>query len=101
MFVVTSPDAERTMNTFLGVSSFLSPEHIHEQSIIELVLMCIWKAYLVASPKGLEAMKEAKKIAEKNKVFNRTYFFGPKYGKVFFKCRWKKLVGASVDLLSG
>src|SRR5690349_18340539 len=28
--VMTSPDAGRTMNTFLGVNSFLAPEHIDE-----------------------------------------------------------------------
>ena len=31
--VMTSPDAERTMNTFLGVSSFLSPEHLDAEAI--------------------------------------------------------------------
>src|SRR6186713_1965700 len=31
--VMTSPDAVRTMNTFLGVSSFLSPEHLDEDAI--------------------------------------------------------------------
>src|SRR6478752_3718007 len=31
--VMTSPDAERTMNTFLGVSSFLSTANLDEQAI--------------------------------------------------------------------
>ena len=32
--VMTSPDASRTMNTFLGVSSFLSPEQLDESAIV-------------------------------------------------------------------
>ena len=32
--VMTSPDAQRTMNTFLGVSALLSPEHVNERAIV-------------------------------------------------------------------
>src|SRR5687767_7526431 len=31
--VMTSPDANRTLNTFLGISSFLSPKQLDEESI--------------------------------------------------------------------
>src|SRR5690606_33080903 len=31
--VMTTPDAHRTMNTFLGVSSFMAPEYLDEQAI--------------------------------------------------------------------
>ena len=65
--VMTSPDAHRTMNTFLGVSSFLSPQHLDEAAIKDSAYVYL-EGYLVASPKGLEAIKEAKRIAEKNKV---------------------------------
>ena len=63
--VMTSPDAERTMNTFLGVSSFLSPEHVDVNAIKNSSYVYL-EGYLVPSPKGLEALKEAKKIAEQN-----------------------------------
>src|ERR1041385_6977662 len=65
--VMTSPDAQRTMNTFLGISSFLSTEHLDEQAIQNSKYVYL-EGYLVASPKGLEAMKETKKLAERNKV---------------------------------
>src|SRR4051812_29435238 len=51
--VMTSPDAQRTMNTFLGVSSFLSPEQLDEASIKDSSYLYL-EGYLVASPKGLE-----------------------------------------------
>jgi sugar/nucleoside kinase (ribokinase family) len=95
--VMTSPDAERTMNTFLGVSSFLSPEHIDESAIIDSHYIYL-EGYLVASPKGLEAMKEAKKIAERNKVSTALTFSDPSMVKYFSK-QMEEIVGASVDLL--
>jgi sugar/nucleoside kinase (ribokinase family) len=95
--VMTSPDAMRTMNTFLGVSSFLSPEHLDEQAIKASTYVYL-EGYLVASPKGLEAMKEAKKIAEKNKVDVALTFSDPAMVK-YFSQQMKEVVGASVDLL--
>lgn len=95
--VMTSPDAERTMNTFLGVSSFLSPEHLDEAAIKESSYIYL-EGYLVASPKGLEALKEAKKIAERNKVGTALTFSDPSMVK-YFSSQMEEIVGASVDLL--
>ena len=95
--VMTSPDAQRTMNTFLGVSSFLSPEHLHAAAIRDSEYVYL-EGYLVASPKGLEAMKEAKKIAEKAKVQVALTFSDASMTKYFSK-QMEEIVGASVDLL--
>jgi sugar/nucleoside kinase (ribokinase family) len=95
--VMTSPDAERTMNTFLGVSSFLSPEHLDEDAIRNSSYIYL-EGYLVASPKGLEALKEAKRIAEKNKIATALTFSDPSMTKYFSK-QMEEIVGASVDLL--
>ncbi|HEY9048951.1 MAG TPA: adenosine kinase [Ohtaekwangia sp.] len=95
--VMTSPDAHRTMNTFLGISSFLSPEHLDEAAIKDSTYVYL-EGYLVASPKGLEAMKEAKRIAEKNKVEVALTFSDPSMVKYFAK-QMEEIVGASVDLL--
>lgn len=95
--VMTSPDAQRTMNTFLGVSSFLSPEHLHESSIKKSKYVYL-EGYLVASPKGLDAMKAAKKIAEQNKIDVALTFSDPSMVKYFSK-QMEEIVGASVDLL--
>jgi sugar/nucleoside kinase (ribokinase family) len=95
--VMTSPDAQRTLNTFLGVSSFLSPEHLDEEAIKNSEYLYL-EGYLVASPKGLEALKEAKKIAERNKVRTSLTFSDPSMVKYFSK-QMEEIVGASVDLL--
>jgi sugar/nucleoside kinase (ribokinase family) len=95
--VMTSPDAHRTMNTFLGVSSFLSPQHLDESAIKDSSYVYL-EGYLVASPKGLEAIKEAKRIAEKNKVEVALTFSDPSMVK-YFSAQMQEIVGASVDLL--
>ena len=95
--VMTSPDAERTMNTFLGVSSFLSPEHLDVEAIKNSSYIYL-EGYLVASPKGLEALKEAKRIAERNKVSTALTFSDPSMVK-YFSTQMEEIVGASVDLL--
>jgi sugar/nucleoside kinase (ribokinase family) len=95
--VMTSPDAQRTMNTFLGVNSFFAPEHLNEDAIKQSSYIYM-EGYLVASPKGLEAMKETKKIAEKNKVSTALTFSDPSMVK-YFAAQMKEIVGASVDLL--
>jgi sugar/nucleoside kinase (ribokinase family) len=95
--VMTSPDAQRTMNTFLGVSSFLSPEHVDERAIKDSRYVYL-EGYLVASPKGLEALIETKKIAERNKIEVALTFSDASMVKYFSK-QMEEIVGASVDLL--
>jgi sugar/nucleoside kinase (ribokinase family) len=95
--VMTTPDAERTLNTFLGISSFLSPEHLDEQAIQNSSYLYL-EGYLVTSPKGLEAMKEAKKIAEKHNVKTTLTFSDPAMVK-YFSTQMQEIVGASVDML--
>ena len=95
--VMTTPDADRTMNTFLGVSSNLSPEHLDEEAIKNSAYIYL-EGYLVASPKGLEAMKEAKRLAEKHKVLTSLTLSDPNMVKYFSK-QFDEIIGASVDLL--
>jgi len=95
--VMTSPDAQRTMNTFLGVNSFFSPAHLDESAIQNSKFVYL-EGYLVASPKGLEAMKETKRLAEKNGVHVALTFSDPSMVK-YFAAQMQEIVGASVDLL--
>jgi sugar/nucleoside kinase (ribokinase family) len=95
--VMTSPDAERTMNTFLGISSKLSPKNLDENAIRNSTYIYL-EGYLVASPDGLEAMKEGKKIAERNNVKTTLTFSDPSMVKYFSK-QMEEIVGASVDML--
>ncbi len=95
--VMTSPDAQRTMNTFLGVSSFLSPEHLDEGAVKQSSYVYL-EGYLVASPNGFDAMKTLKKIAEKNKVPVALTFSDASMTK-YFSTQMEEIVGAGVDLL--
>lgn len=95
--VMTTPDAHRTMNTFLGVNSFFSPGELDEEAIKNSTYVYL-EGYLVASPNGLEAMKATKKIAEANKVDVALTFSDPSMVK-YFSAQMTEIVGASVDLL--
>jgi sugar/nucleoside kinase (ribokinase family) len=95
--VMTSPDAQRTMNTFLGAASFFTSDHLDEQAI-KNSSWAYMEGYLVASPKGLEAMKATKKIAEKNNVRTALTFSDPSMVK-YFSAQMNEIVGPSVDLL--
>lgn len=97
VLVMTSPDAERTMNTFLGISSYLSPSHLDENALLNSSYVYL-EGYLVTSPSGLDAMKEAKKLAERHKIRTALTFSDPSMVKYFSK-QMQEVVGASVDLL--
>ncbi|RAV99730.1 adenosine kinase [Pseudochryseolinea flava] len=95
--VMTSPDALRTMNTFLGINSDFSQEHIDESAIAASTYVYM-EGYLVASPNGLLAMKETKRLAEKNNVHVALTFSDPSMVK-YFGDQMREIVGAGVDLL--
>ncbi len=95
--VMTTPDADRTMNTFLGMSSFLTTDHVDLTAIVNSTYVYL-EGYLVASPKGTEALVEAKKIAEKSGTHTALTFSDPNMVRYFFK-NFEQVIGASVDLL--
>ena len=95
--VMTTPDADRTMNTFLGMSSFMSVDQINEAALSNSTYAYL-EGYLVSSPKGTDALIEAKKIAEKNNVRTALTFSDPNMVRYFYK-NFEQVVGASVDLL--
>ena len=97
VLVMTTPDAERTMNTFLGISSHLSPEHLNEAALSNSAFVYL-EGYLVTSPTGLEAMKAAKRIAERRNVKTALTFSDPSMVK-YFSTQMNQVIGASVDLL--
>lgn len=60
--VLTTPDAQRTMNTFLGVSGFLNPEDIDEAVISQSEIIYL-EGYLWDSEEAKRAFKKAIIIA--------------------------------------
>jgi len=95
--VMTSPDAQRTMNTFLGVSTSFSPDQLDESAIKQSAFVYI-EGYLVTSPTAMEAMKKTKAIAEKNKVEVALTFSDASMVK-YFGAQMKDIVCSGVDLL--
>ncbi|MEP4535341.1 MAG: adenosine kinase [Cyclobacteriaceae bacterium] len=95
--VMVSPDAERTMNTFLGMTSDFSIEELVPVSIKDSDYVFI-EGYLVSSDTGRAAMKEAKKIAEQNDVKVSLSFSDPAMVK-YFRDGMIEVVGDGVDLL--
>ena len=63
--IMVTPDAERTMCTYLGVSNLLSRKDI-DKSAIKNSKYLFLEGYLVASESALEACLEATEIAKKS-----------------------------------
>lgn len=95
--VMTTPDANRTMNTFLGITSTFSKTEVVESALKDSEYVYI-EGYLVTSETGREAMKHVKKIAEDNGVKVAMTFSDPSMVK-YFRTEMEDVVGASVDLL--
>lgn len=95
--VMITGDADRTMNTFLGITSNLSEKEVDEQAIQNSEYVYI-EGYLVASDQGMEAMKLTKKVAERHNVKTALTLSDPSVVEAF-KGRFDEVIGASVDLL--
>ncbi len=65
--VLVTPDAERTMCTFLGATSQLDRQALHPHDIAKSQVYYM-EGYLAASPTGLEAALEGLKIARQHGV---------------------------------
>lgn len=95
--VLISPDAERSMNTHLGISESLSVEQIDEQALAESEYLYV-EGYLVTSDSGRAAAIKARQIAEQMGVKTALSLSDP--GMVtFFKDGLKDMIGDRVNLL--
>jgi sugar/nucleoside kinase (ribokinase family) len=95
--VLITPDAERTMNTFLGITSTISKTEVDPEAIRNSKFMYM-EGYLVASPTGREAAVQARKIAEAAGVKTALTFSDVNMVK-FFKDGLKEMIGDGIDLL--
>lgn len=95
--VLITPDAERTMNTFLGITSNISKTEIDPEAIRHSKYMYM-EGYLVASPTGRAAAVQARKIAEAAGVKTALTFSDVNMVK-FFKDGLNEMIGEGVDLL--
>lgn len=95
--VMVTPDAERTMHTYLGISSELSVNEISDSHIKESEYLYM-EGYLVTSPSAREANIHARKIAEANGVKTAFTFSDPAIVQHFHN-ELTETIGDGIDLL--
>ncbi|QGU33067.1 adenosine kinase [Thermochromatium tepidum] len=95
--VLVTPDGDRTMCTFLGVSGNLSTREL----VVEALCDSEWfytEGYLATSDSARASVLEAKRIAEAAGVKTALSLSDPNMVK-FFKPRLLEMIGLGVDLL--
>jgi sugar/nucleoside kinase (ribokinase family) len=95
--VMVTPDAERTMNTFLGITANLAAKHLDLEALKDSEYLYI-EGYLVTSDTARPAAIEAKRFAEQHGVKTALTFSDPAMVQ-FFKDGLREMVGTGVDLL--
>lgn len=95
--VMVTPDAERTMHTYLGISSELSVHEIKDEHIRDSEYLYM-EGYLVTSPSAKAANIHARRIAEANGVKTALTFSDPAIVQHFHK-ELTETIGDGIDLL--
>jgi len=95
--VFVTPDADRTMNTFLGVSAELDSSDIDIEAIKKSETIYI-EGYLASAENTRDAAIEARKIAETRDIKTSLTLSDPNMVK-FFRDSMTAMIGDKVDLL--
>jgi len=95
--VMTTEDAERTMNTFLGITATYAPAEIDQTALANSDYLYI-EGYLITGDDSRDAMKTAKTFAEANSVKTSITLSDPFVAQVF-KEQMRDVIGDGVDLL--
>ncbi len=95
--VMITEDADRTMNTFLGITTEFSNHELVPQALAASDWLYI-EGYLVANPTSQSTMVEARGLADAHKVKTALTFSDPNMVK-FFKEGLDEVIGKQIDLL--
>jgi len=95
--VMVTPDAERTMHTFLGISEHVSDADLHLDAIAAAHYTYL-EGYLVTSATGRQAAISLREKAAAQGVKTALTFSDPNMVK-FFRDGLKEMAGGGVDLL--
>jgi len=95
--VFVTPDADRTMNTFLGISADISPAEIDSTALAQAQYLYT-EGYLVTSPTGKEAAITGLNFARDAGVKTSFSLSDPNMAK-FFRDGLLEIIGPGVDLL--
>ncbi len=95
--IVVTPDAQRTMNTYLGVSSLLGPDDVDDEVVARGRVVYL-EGYLFDRPRAMEAYFKAARVAHaaggKVSLTLSDSFCVERHREAFFR-----LVESEVDLL--
>jgi sugar/nucleoside kinase (ribokinase family) len=95
--VMVTPDAERTMNTFLGITSGLGPNELDEAAVADSEYLYI-EGYLAPSPAALEAARRATAITRDAGGKVALTLSDPSMAE-HFRVQLNEVIDAGVDLL--
>jgi len=95
--VMTTPDTDRSMNTFLGITADIGPGELDATAISESMFYYM-EGYLVASPTGQAAAIEGRRIAEATGVKTVLTLSDPNMVN-FFHEGLMAMAGDNLDLL--
>lgn len=95
--VLVTPDADRTMNTFLGATAQFSKEQLSENALKNAEYLYI-EGYLVAQPNACEAAVIARELAHKHQTKTALSLSDPNM-VTYFKNGLVDIIGGKVDIL--
>jgi sugar/nucleoside kinase (ribokinase family) len=95
--VLVTPDADRTMNTYLGATSAFSVSELSETALANSEYLYI-EGYLVASPTAREAAILARNMANQHKVKTAISLSDPNM-VTYFREGLCEIIGDRVDIL--
>lgn len=95
--VLVTPDSDRTLCTFLGISGDLSAKELVEDALRDSAYFYM-EGYLVTSETARQACIAAKRIAEASGVKTAISLSDPNMVR-FFKTGLLEMIGSGVDLL--
>ncbi|MCY7293996.1 adenosine kinase [Alteromonas sp. a30] len=95
--VMVTEDAERTMNTYLGITAALDEDQIDEEALQNSAWVYV-EGYLVASPTAQAAAVKTLALAKKHGVKRSVTMSDPNMVN-FFKDNMKQLISFDLDLL--
>ena len=95
--VLVTPDADRTMSTFLGVSDSMGPDQLQKEALRASRFVYV-EGYLVTSDAGFAACLAAQRLARDYGVPVSLTLSDPSIVEIF-RARFEELIAAGVDLL--
>jgi sugar/nucleoside kinase (ribokinase family) len=95
--VFVTPDADRTMNTFLGVSGDLDSSDVDQEAIKQSRVIYI-EGYLASADNTRDAAITARRVAEQRDIMTSLTLSDPNMVR-FFRESLEAMIGDGVDLL--